>query len=113
MEQPRGKQGSRQASRANDRIPSRIARHSNRAADSPPRLSRMKGGSRMYSHSFSVRGSGSFPVDMLRYDACFPGTNEAVDGIMPLDRDHDTRTVALRHHSTDRKWQPTKERWYS
>lgn len=31
-----------------------------------------------YAVEFTVEGSGEFPVDMLRYDACYPAT-EALD----------------------------------
>jgi hypothetical protein len=35
----------------------------------------------MYLHIATVRGSGYFPVDMLRYDQCWPSDSEAIEGI--------------------------------
>lgn len=43
----------------------------------------------------SVCGSGEFPIDMLRYDGCFPLSEE----------DSNLITLTLR---TERKWRPTK-----
>jgi hypothetical protein len=31
-------------------------------------------------YRFTVEGSGSFPVDMLRYDGCYPASNANVKG---------------------------------
>ena len=30
---------------------------------------------------FTVEGAGRFPIDMLRYDACYPTDSGSVDGI--------------------------------
>lgn len=35
----------------------------------------------MFIHHFSVQGRGAFPLDMLRYDGCYPRSSEDVDGI--------------------------------
>ena len=32
----------------------------------------------MNTHSFSVVGKGHFPLDMLRYDACWPDSPDSV-----------------------------------
>ena len=36
----------------------------------------------MYYHKFTVTGSGNFPLDMLRYDCCFPYGTEDVANLM-------------------------------
>jgi hypothetical protein len=35
----------------------------------------------VYQHEITVQGTGPFPLDMLRYDACWPRTQSAVDAI--------------------------------
>ena len=35
----------------------------------------------MYVTKFTVRGKGSFPADMLRYDRCYPASPQDVDMI--------------------------------
>lgn len=37
----------------------------------------------MYLKTFTVRGRGEFPLDMLRYDSCWPATGEDVAKIAP------------------------------
>lgn len=32
---------------------------------------------KLWSHSVTVQGRGSFPIDMLRYDCCWPRDQEA------------------------------------
>lgn len=57
---------------------------------------------------FLVRGSGDFPVDMLRYDACCPATE--ADSYM-LER-RDLRAILMRRFSPDGR--PGNEaRWKS
>lgn len=61
-------------------------------------------------YEFVVEGWGCFPVDMLRYDACWPMTQEDV-GRMPLratDRVMPTVRVKMASHRA-----PTPERWAS
>lgn len=67
--------------------------------------------------SFAVTGAGSFPVDMLRRDQCFPMGTEDVDSITLLaDDDPEAyfapRTVHLGHVGSPR-WTPTADRWNS
>lgn len=31
---------------------------------------------------FTVEGSDNFPLDMLRYDACYPVGSESIDGML-------------------------------
>ena len=60
---------------------------------------------------FKVQGRGSFPLDMLRYDACWP-----VDGDSAVSLGHigpgldEVRDVCLR---SCRKGVPTAGRWIS
>lgn len=42
---------------------------------------------------FEVRGSGQFPIDMLRYDECWPANDMAV---VAMDEGTYRRTVRLR-----------------
>lgn len=61
-------------------------------------------------YRFTVRGAGSFPVDMLRYDQCWPVEN--VIAVAP-SRFSDaeswgTREIQMMSHN-----QPTPDRWMS
>lgn len=61
---------------------------------------------------FTVVGSGRFPIDMLRYDACWPASStdsEAVQHSMAHGTDRDVYTVRLTqaagyHAPTDQRW---------
>src|SRR5260221_2179864 len=62
--------------------------------------------------TFYVEGKMAFPVDMLRYDACWPGDVESATAIV-IGRDDPEeytklRRVELRSHSA-----PTPGRWAS
>ncbi len=58
---------------------------------------------------YVVRGSGSLPLDMLRYDECWPRNSGAVDAIQVDGEDKFTiRNVELRGVR-----EPTKDRWGS
>jgi len=70
-----------------------------------------------YITKFSVVGGrSSFPVDMLRYDHCFPSNASAVEGIteslIPGGAIPGT-SIDLLHVGVDPKWQPTIARWES
>ncbi len=67
-------------------------------------------GTRRYAHTFVVEGKFSFPLDMLRYDACWPMTGDDVAKMDPEDRDR--RAVTLCHIGA-RHWVPTTGRWSS
>jgi hypothetical protein len=60
-------------------------------------------------NQFKVRGAGRFPYDMLRYDACWPATQDDVSA-MQLEIMHGDRSVTL---STQAKSAPTIGRWES
>lgn len=57
-------------------------------------------------YGFTATGAGEFPLDMLRYDRCFPGSNEAVSNMEPDNRAH--RSVKLLSYN-----EPTPARWKS
>jgi hypothetical protein len=64
---------------------------------------------------FTVEGRGEFPLDMLRYDRCFPRTGEDAD-MMLRQPEHlrSTRCVTLVALARDNRfWQPTEGRWLS
>lgn len=42
-------------------------------------------GSWKYRHEFTVQGKSRFPIDMLRYDACFPSRSEDAAAIGHYD----------------------------
>lgn len=59
---------------------------------------------------FEVTGRGAFPMDMLRYDACYPAS-EADAGVLQrvtTGRSREEATVALVSLRA-----PTQERWAS
>jgi len=71
----------------------------------------------MYSTMFEVTGRGSFPFDMLRYDACFPvdtgsANNMTRSGDYTVPQ-HELPVVILMCHHEDPKWEPTFGRWAS
>lgn len=55
---------------------------------------------------YKVRGTFHFPLDMLRYDACWPGSSEAVSA-MAADGGGE---VVVELHSYKH---PTEDRWKS
>lgn len=63
-------------------------------------------------HTFTVRGRVPFPIDMLRYDACWPVTAadaQAIeDSINRVSRTGYDVTL-----TTNSKYGPTKARWNS
>lgn len=66
-----------------------------------------------YECRFVVEGRGSFPLDMLRRDECFPAsTADAVrlDQTLPSGP---RRKVTLVHRCARRWWEPTAGRWES
>jgi hypothetical protein len=70
----------------------------------------------MYQHRFTVAGTYPFPLDMLRYDACYPAheaeANTMADTIAhPYD--NTPVEITLAHACTDKHWKPTAARWLS
>lgn len=63
-----------------------------------------------------VEGRGSFPVDMLRYDACIPATESDANIIASSQYDPDPTTptrVQLRRFAASKASRPTDGRWSS
>lgn len=66
-------------------------------------------------------GAAPFPIDMLRYDGCYPATEADSAAItrsfFPIDMlgrdDQRGRHITLEKHSTRRRWEPTYGRWNS
>lgn len=73
----------------------------------------------MYVHTFTVRPKGTipFPVDMLRYDGCYPsGETEAgkiAENLRSWGDDPDNRYVELEAVKDRPDWEPTGGRWDS
>lgn len=62
---------------------------------------------------FKVRGKGQFPLDMLRYDECYPVTPVDVEYIESRKR-VDGKTVAREVSlATHKRFAPTEGRWES
>jgi len=68
-----------------------------------------------YRHTVVVRGSGPFPLDMIRYDGLVPQssvcTHDITQSIKKGDFDNE-RAYSL-YKYTHREWQPTHARWKS
>jgi len=76
---------------------------------------------KIYVHTMKVRADGfvsSFPIDMLRYDSCYPDSQDDVNRIVAT-LDYRRRTVKDEAHVIsvihvgDKGWTPTDERWKS
>jgi hypothetical protein len=67
---------------------------------------------KVYIHRFKVLGSGQFPFDMLRYDACYPETSNDASNLINSDEDFEPRDVKLCARA-ERGWFPTRDRWRS
>lgn len=75
----------------------------------------------MYHQSFTVSGRGQFPIDMLRYDTCFPVNPESVSVIYDCCSNHDLNAlhntepvkVRLARYVDSKVTQPTIDRWRS
>jgi len=63
-----------------------------------------------YITEFKVRGFGSFPLDMLRYDSCFPQNSNDAFRIGDPDNKEE---ITLVHYWGHRGWRPTFDRWKS
>ena len=62
-------------------------------------------------YRYKVSGSGTFPIDMLRYDCAYPASSEAVSAMGRADNRAvhvERRTVELLSHH-----RPTIDRWRS
>ena len=66
---------------------------------------------KLYVTTFSVQGRGAFPVDMLRYDECYPASEREAGKLEHHERGH--RTVTLRAKHETPYYSLTEERWAS
>ena len=64
---------------------------------------------RLYEVTYTVKGPGSFPIDMLRYDTSFPAKETQS---LQIEADADMREVDLIHRGA-KGWKPTYDRWRS
>jgi hypothetical protein len=66
-----------------------------------------------FEHMFKVRGQAAFPIDMLRYDRCWPGTREDSGKVARSLRQehHDTTDINLMSVTMDPNWRPAVDRW--
>lgn len=62
-----------------------------------------------YKQDFGVKGSGKFPLDMLRYDTCVPMSS----GDVALMEGRGERVIHLTRFSANPEAMPTAERWAS
>lgn len=80
------------------------------------RISTRKDG-KLWRCTFTVQGQFAFPIDMLRYDSCYPDSQQDVTAIIesgdPVDRA--TRQVTLVRIGETRKEAEriTRQRWES
>ena len=71
---------------------------------------------KIFVQTFAVIGKGSFPIDMLRYDHCFPDSESDAAVIEASFRPRDAgveRRVILRRHVERSGDFPTYMRWAS
>lgn len=64
----------------------------------------------------TVEGRGSFPIDMLRHDACYPRSQQDVNKIIDDRRGDGMQFVQVVHHvlkDENIASIPTTERWSS
>lgn len=62
-----------------------------------------------YYQTFKVSGGGCFPFDMLRYDSCWPNTQDDVDKMLSVG----FRAVGMAHRVYSKDFGPTIDRWAS
>ena len=62
-----------------------------------------------FHHTFTVRGDGQFPVDLLRLDRCYPHTPEDSAFIQRPSRG--PRAVTLEHVDFSWQWEPSRFAW--
>lgn len=65
-----------------------------------------------YVQKFKVKGTGQFPLDMLRYERCWPADSDMVLELVP-PHTKEERVVELCRHVDFKKELPTAGRWQS
>jgi len=73
----------------------------------------MTRGTPMHQREFEVEGFGEFPVDMLRYDSCWPASGEDAFQIGNGSWENQRRTVRLRCWRSKGQPVATIARWDS
>lgn len=65
-------------------------------------------------YKFKVEGSGDFPVDMLRFDGCYPRTTEDAMNLKLGEFDRTKRrSIELLMPVENRQREPSTDRWNS
>ncbi len=67
----------------------------------------------MYTRTFVVNGSGSFPVDMLRYDCCYPESQADVQRAFCERGERVVHLVSQCGEKRHAEQIPTDDRWES
>lgn len=69
----------------------------------------------LFVQTFDVmeNGGGTFPHDMLRYDACFPHTSDDAVSISLASHTRQVRNITLRRYVQAKTALPTVDRWKS
>lgn len=68
----------------------------------------------MKTQVFKVKGKGFFPIDMLRYDCCYPNNSEDVGRVRGFDDGiAGERIVELGRRVEKKTDLPTNDRWKS
>ncbi len=57
-------------------------------------------------------GNFSFPLDMLRYDRCYPMLSSEIE-LLNDPRPEQRRILTLAHNAPRKGWKPTAKRWSS
>ncbi len=67
----------------------------------------------LYEHFFTVWGTAPFPIDMLRYDCCWPASPADSLAIERSVGNRDSQSVVVRLMSRvhRRHWRPATDRW--
>ena len=66
-------------------------------------------GTPYFSHLFTVRGDGDFPLDNLRADRCWFSTEE--DSVLAGRAKRGPRGVTLQHLDASMDWRPDLHLW--
>lgn len=69
-----------------------------------------------YAHTMTVIGRGTFPIDMLRYDACYPDTSAdsgMIEASLEFDPHLPPREITIRKVTNTKDDQFTAKRWNS
>lgn len=64
----------------------------------------------MWIYRFKVKVHLPFPIDMLRYDECFPASQ---DDSAKMSSDSGVKEISLIHYHSSKYWNPTILRWRS